>query len=257
MCGAMQAQLLPMKLSDDYSLAKWIVAPCNELASKWVLQCTNAEMSRMAYICGDFGKTHLAHIFSQLLCGRVVTSQDEPPRQLLLDIAGTKQEVAPHELVDSRVNSMPPASAPDFERLEGSLPTKIDAIAIDPVENFDEKWLFDAFNILRENNSYALFTSRLPASHFDLLDLRSRMMSLPSFHLGNPDDYMIKCVIAKRLNDLGALVDDGTLAYLVARIPRSFAAVNEWVEKLNTYSSLHQCRISKHVVRILLQCNEF
>jgi chromosomal replication initiation ATPase DnaA len=223
----MQAQLLPIKLSDDYSLAKWIVAPCNELASKWVIRGADTEMSRMAYICGESGKTHIAHIFAQLLCGRVVSSQEESPRQLFLgeNAAG----------------------------IEGNPTAKIDAIAIDSVENFDEKWLFDAFNILRENNSYALFTSRLPASHFELLDLRSRMMSIPSFHLGSPDDYMIKSVIAKRLNDLGALVDEGTLAYLLARIPRSFAAVNEWVEKLNTYSSVHQCRISKHVVRILLQ----
>jgi chromosomal replication initiation ATPase DnaA len=236
MWKAMQAQLLPMRSSDDYSLAKWIIAPCNELASKWVIQGADAKMSRMGYIYGESGKTHLSHIFAQLLCGRVASCQKESPRQLFLEgnVAGYEQEFTEREA-------------------DRNSTIKIDAIAIDPVENFSEKWLFDAFNILRENNSWALFTSRLPASHFELLDLRSRMMSIPSFHLGAPDDHMIKCVIAKRLKDFGALVDDGTLTYLLARIPRSFAAVNEWAERLNTYSSIHKCRISKHVIRILLQ----
>jgi chromosomal replication initiation ATPase DnaA len=236
----MRVQLLPIKSKDDYSLHKWITAPCNDLASRWVIE--GVKTSNMAYIYGELGKTHLAHMFAYLHGGRVIGAPSEPPRQLLTRLNPFAEDLGNAHLKEDAT-------------LKNRATTH--AIAIDPVENFDERWLFDAFNILKESCSYVLFTSRQPAQHFELQDLRSRMMSLLSFKLERPDDHTIKSVIAKRLKDQGALVDEGTLTYLLERIPRSFAAVNEWVEKLDTYSSIHKCRISKNVVRFLLQGDAF
>jgi chromosomal replication initiation ATPase DnaA len=126
------------------------------------------------------------------------------------------------------------------------------AVAIDSIENFSEKWLFDAFNILRERNAWTLFLAKSPPQHIILPDLRSRMMSVPSFELGRPDDDLIKGVLIKRLKDFGLLIDDDTLMYLLNRIPRSLAAANEWAERLSTNSAITQRRISKRLVQALL-----
>jgi chromosomal replication initiation ATPase DnaA len=167
----------------------------------------------MAYISGESGKTHLACIFVRLLNGALIQSPSGLPRDLL----------------------------------EG-----LDCVAIDSVDDFDEQWLFDAFNILKERNAYALFTSKRPVQNFILSDLRSRMMSIPSFKLGELDDELMRNVAIKRFSDLGMSIDDDSLTYLLMRIPRSFTAINEWVTRLDESSSMLKRKISRSMIRGLL-----
>ncbi|MDR2464453.1 MAG: hypothetical protein LBD36_02490 [Holosporales bacterium] len=208
-------RLLPLNICSDYSLAKFIVSPCNALAAKWVLESPRLAGNKMAYVWGEFGKTHISNIFAHLHGGLVINrSQMEHPRSF-------------------------------FKK-------NIEAFAIDSVDFFEEMWLFDAFNILKERNSFALYTSNLSPHNFHLHDLKSRMLSIPSFRLCLPDDDFIKNIAIKRLKDLGSSIDNDTLTYLLNRIPRNWCSINHWIEKLDIYSSIFKRKISKSMVNDLL-----
>jgi hypothetical protein len=266
-------QLLPLKPDEDFSLHKWVIAPSNELAFQWVLRAPQLSNNRMAYIYGETGKTHLAYIFVKLLDGVIVANSDERPRDLLrntlsqVNVAESDTNISVLlESTDCNESSqtpepMPqPPHAPQPSPLppQPSIPAQPHpprlpcAIAVDPVEHFDDLWLFDMFNILKEQNAFALFTSTEAPQHFQLADLRSRMMSIPSFKLGGLDDELMRRVVVKRFNDLGTCVDDDTLTYLLNRIPRSFADINAWVARLDRYSSIQKRKISKSMVRGML-----
>jgi chromosomal replication initiation ATPase DnaA len=105
----------------------------------------------------------------------------------------------------------------------GDLPV---AVAVDDADRADERSLLHLYNLTLERGGGLLLT--MPASParlaIGLADLGSRLRSLPVAGIASPDDELLKAVLAKHFADRQLRVAPEVLAYLVARIERSFAA---------------------------------
>ena len=116
-------------------------------------------------------------------------------------------------------------------------------------ENFDERAMFHLLNLAREDEAYVLMTARLPPSAFEveLRDLRSRLRAVPAVTLLPPDDLLFRSLIVKFCADRQLSVDETVVSYLITRIERSYAAVRQAVELLDTEA----LRLGRPVTRAL------
>lgn len=222
-------RLLPLSMRADYSLSKWVMAPCNEVAARWIL-CRQTDPF-MACLCGESqaGKTHLGHIFAQLWGGALLSPSD-------------KLSQSPSSSARAILDRFPSAQA----------------FVLDPFDLWPEPWLFDAFNLLKERHLPTLWiTSRPPQTRtFVLPDWESRLKSLPLLTVGLPDDALRKRILLKRLEDFGTRVDPDAVDELLNRIPRTWEALRHWTIRLDQMSSLLKRRISRGLIRDLLRENE-
>lgn len=115
--------------------------------------------------------------------------------------------------------------------------------------DFDERALFHLMNLAREDEAFVLITSRLSPSAFDveLRDLRSRLRAVPTVSLQPPDDQLFRALIVKFCADRQLAVDETVVSYLATRIERSYAAVRQAVELLDTEA----LRLGRPVTRAL------
>jgi chromosomal replication initiation ATPase DnaA len=131
-------------------------------------------------------------------------------------------------------------------------------IAFDTVSNFDEQWLFNAFNILKSRNARVLFTTAvLPVDwRFSIKDFDSRLRSTAILLLEAPDDALLMAVIKKRLSDMGVLLKDEDAMYIQRLIPRTFASINSFVAELDKVALATKRKISRKLIRSMLLGND-
>src|SRR4030088_2080940 len=115
--------------------------------------------------------------------------------------------------------------------------------------DFDERALFHLMNLAREDQASVLITARQPASALaiELRDLRSRLRAVPAVSLLPPDDALFRALIVKFCADRQLTVDETVVGYLATRIERSYAAVRQAVELLDTEA----LRLGRPVTRAL------
>lgn len=111
------------------------------------------------------------------------------------------------------------------------------ALAIEDIDrgSCDEKVLFHALNMAREQGGWLLLTARGAPSAWPLklADLASRLRAAPCLHLGPPDDLLLRAVLVKHFTDRQINVDVTVLDYVCRRIERSLAAVADFVQRLD------------------------
>jgi chromosomal replication initiation ATPase DnaA len=115
--------------------------------------------------------------------------------------------------------------------------------------DFDERAMFHLMNLAREDEAFVLMTARLPPSAFEveLRDLRSRLRAVPAVSLLPPDDLLFRSLIVKFCADRQLSVDETVVSYLTTRIERSYAAVRQAVELLDSEA----LRLGRPVTRAL------
>jgi chromosomal replication initiation ATPase DnaA len=113
----------------------------------------------------------------------------------------------------------------------------------------DERALFHLMNLAREDEASVLITARVPPSAFqiELRDLRSRLRAVPTVSLLPPDDQLFRALIVKFCADRQLAVDENVVSYLATRIERSYAAVRQAVDLLDTEA----LRLGRPVTRAL------
>lgn len=125
------------------------------------------------------------------------------------------------------------------------------ALVVDDLKSgdFDERALFHLMNLAREEQAFVLITSRMPPSAFEveLRDLRSRLRAVPVVLLLPPDDQLFRALIIKFCADRQMAIDETVVSYLATRIERSYAAVRQAVELLDTEA----LRLGRPVTRAL------
>ncbi len=117
--------------------------------------------------------------------------------------------------------------------------TKNKCLIIEDINKFkSEKLLLHIYNLMVERKNNLMFTSNLPISdiNFKLLDLKSRILSMPQINIGLPDDELLKSLLVKQFADKGVLVDFEVINYLIKRIDRSFESIIKMVSRINTLS---------------------
>lgn len=100
---------------------------------------------------------------------------------------------------------------------------------------FDERALFHLLNLAREERAFVLLTARSAPSAWRvaLPDLGSRLRALPAVALAAPDDALLRAVLIKLCADRQFAADDALVAFLAARIERSFAGAREAIARLD------------------------
>ena len=113
----------------------------------------------------------------------------------------------------------------------------------------DERALFHLMNLAREDEAFVLITAREPPSSFEveLRDLRSRLRAVPAVTLLPPDDQLFRALIVKSCADRQLPIDETVVSYLASRIERSYAAVRQTVELLDSEA----LRLGRPVTRAL------
>lgn len=97
----------------------------------------------------------------------------------------------------------------------------------------DDEAVFHAWN--RAAQRPLLLVSRLapPQWRLTLPDLRSRLAATPQIAIRTPDDALLAAVMAKQFRDRGLRIGPDVVAYVMARIERSFAKAAEVVDRLD------------------------
>lgn len=220
----MEPRLLPLASQEDFSLARWVVAPCNEVAYRWIVRSPREETAQMAYLYGSTqaGKTHLAHVFAELNQGSYVqTSRD-------FGLFSVREFVKNH-----------------FAR----------AYVFDEIESAEPTWLFDLFNVLREQGAKVLWVSSWQPSWWEskLQDLSSRFKLLPLLKIDSPDEATARHVFAKMMSDCGTQMGKDDIRYLLTRIPRDMSSLRAWAHALDEMSSLRRKPITRSLIREMLE----
>lgn len=148
------------------------------------------------------GKSHLVEVWATLAEAEIV-----PARSLSEDI------VAP--LAGRNV------AVEDADRIAG------DAQA--------ETALFHLHNLVLAEGGALLVTSRLAPSRWglELPDLASRMEGTTAIALDTPDEDLMSAVLVKLFDDRQIAVTPPLVAYLAPRLPRSLAAAQDFVARLD------------------------
>jgi chromosomal replication initiation ATPase DnaA len=183
----MRQRAFDLPVKTGFATADFLVSDCNREAFELIERWPDWPSPALAlYGPPGSGKTHLAHVW----CER-----------------------AKAELISGR--------AIDAGLLPGTA-----ALAIDDVEQAQEEPLLHLYNSALERGGTLLLTMPAPPASLLLAlpDLASRLRALPVVGIGPPDDAVLGAVLVKHFTDRQISVRPGVIAYLVARIERSFAA---------------------------------
>lgn len=95
--------------------------------------------------------------------------------------------------------------------------------------------LFHLYNMLAERRGHLLLTARSPVAQWPiaLADLRSRLQAAPAAAIDLPDENLTAALLVKLFADRQLKVGDDVLAYLLARMERSFDAARRLVAALD------------------------
>ncbi|WP_085784850.1 DnaA/Hda family protein [Candidatus Nucleicultrix amoebiphila] len=115
--------------------------------------------------------------------------------------------------------------------------------------------LFHFYNTSHEQKRFFLICTETPPNHWkiQLADLRSRLLSLPTVGLENPDDALLRAVLMKKLADLQLRVSPKTLDYLLTRMPRTFETLHTFISTLNQRSLAEGQKINIQTIRKVLE----
>jgi chromosomal replication initiation ATPase DnaA len=195
---------LPFVWQERYEVDNYIVASCNELAFT-LLKHPDRWMGKGVVLVGPAfsGKTHLAHIFSEIHTGLYVDN----------------------------------ASA-----LKNAIRSDKDYIVVDGAERLLQhdsslaETLFHLVNKATLGQTHILITANQPPNTWPnvLADLRSRLQAFQQVELTQPDEEIIKGTYQKLFQDRGLMVDNKVLDYLALRTERSYAGIQSIVNTLDT-----------------------
>jgi chromosomal replication initiation ATPase DnaA len=196
----------PSLSGDDF-----IVAPCNADAVAWIDAWPNWPAPALV-IHGPpgGGKSHLASVWRA--------------RAGAIEIPATS--VNPTDIATA-LGAAPAAVVEDAERHVAPNSSNGEAFA---------RGLFHLYNMLAERRGHLLLTARSPVVQWPiaLADLRSRLQAAPAAAIELPDESLTAALLVKLFADRQLKVGDDVLAYLLARMERSFDAARRLVAALDT-----------------------
>lgn len=126
-----------------------------------------------------------------------------------------------------------------------------------PGDRLDEHALFHTINLAREHASSVLITTTQDPANWPvaLPDLASRLRAARVTRLGPPDDALLRAVLVKQFSDRQITVDEPTIAYMLTRMERSFAAARRLVDDIDRQALAMKAPITRSFVSKLLSAN--
>jgi|CryBogDrversion2_8_1035294.scaffolds.fasta_scaffold00460_5 DnaA regulatory inactivator Hda len=222
----MKQLLLPLNTVSLYTRTAWTLGDCNKDAMSWVDTWPNWQNVRFVCVFGEAGsgKTHLAHTFQN------------KAKAFYWDAKSLELQ-SPYEMI---------------EEAKVIVLDNADLLSKDHSE-----WLFHFYNCVRESDIFLMMTAKKPPTQWETIlpDLKSRLSTIVSVELGQPDDALLTAIFQKQLHERGMRASLETIDYLLKHIERSFGAVNAWVNKLDRYAAVHHRTITIPLIRELLYGN--
>lgn len=118
----------------------------------------------------------------------------------------------------------------------------------------DERALFHALNLTRQQGGHVLLTSAVPLIQWNLRlpDLVSRLDALPVAQILPPDDALLRGMLVKHFSDRQIAVTEQVVGYILMRMPRSFDALRRIVQEIDTSALQEGAEVTRpFVARIL------
>lgn len=117
-----------------------------------------------------------------------------------------------------------------------------------------ETVLFHIYNMLKEAGRSLLLTACASAQHlqFVLPDLASRLRSCPSVAIHAPDDELLGALMVKQFHDRQLAITEEGLAYVLPRIERSFASLQDLVSRVDRRALQEKKAITVPLLRDVL-----
>ena len=139
--------------------------------------------------------------------------------------------------------------------LRGLPPPPKHPLAIDDADACPEpRSLLHLLNSAAESRHPVLLAARTPPARWPatLPDLDSRLRAIIAVGIGPPDDAMLRALLARLMADRQVRVDAPTQDYLLARLPRSFAAMREAASRLDRASLETGRGVTRHLAAQVL-----
>jgi chromosomal replication initiation ATPase DnaA len=213
---------LPLELGHraSYGGEDFLVAPCNEAAVAWLDRWPDWPGPGLAiHGPAGCGKTHIAHVFQAGAKARLLHP-------------GDLEQASPAALIEG-----------------------YRACVLDDAPPVPERPLLHLFNALAEKGGHLLIVSRLPPARWGLglPDLASRLSALPAVRIDPPDGSLVEALLVKLFADRQIIVAPGVVAFLTARLERSFAALLRTVDDLDRESLARHRRVSLPLAREIVE----
>lgn len=103
------------------------------------------------------------------------------------------------------------------------------------------------FNLINQASTppkYLLITATNLAGNYPLKDLKSRINSISTVEIGQPDDALVRILIFKLFSINSLKLSNQVLNFLLLNLPRQFNEIIRLVEKINQFSLTHQRRVT-------------
>jgi chromosomal replication initiation ATPase DnaA len=202
---------LPFVHTPAYAACDFVAAPSNEEALTWLALAADWPGGRLA-LWGEAGtgKTHLLHRWA-MQAGAAL--------------------LGPGELGPGAVSDAPPATA----------------LAIDDADFAPEEKLLHLLNASAEARLPVLLAGRTPPARWPvrLPDLASRLRATAAIRINPPDDQLLQALLARLISDRQLAVPEPAQAALLARLPRSPAALREAIARLDTLALAAGGRVTR------------
>ena len=120
---------------------------------------------------------------------------------------------------------------------------------------FDEVTLFHLLNLAQQQGAYLLLTARWSPTLWpvSLPDLNSRLRALPVVSVAPPDERLLRALMLKLAADRQIELDDNVVNFVLARIERSFAGVQQAVAQLDREALRQKRPVSRALAAELLR----
>lgn len=114
-----------------------------------------------------------------------------------------------------------------------------------------EEALFHRYNRLKEDGQTGLMTAQTPPSQWNFIipDLRSRLVAQSAVEIDLPDDELMSALIIKHLSDRQLSPTPEVVNYILARVERSFAAVQDVISKADKLALARKKAITVPLLR--------
>lgn len=217
-----QQQLFPFPVNADYNPEAFIVGAGVQEAYEMLTQAVpDTPYGFFLYGEPGSGKTHLAHVWQSTVGARFLTVQEigdtgfDP-------VAWAETSVVLDEVIT------------------------LSALA--------QENLFHLLNALKKTGHKLLMISRqgLGRLSLELPDLSSRLKTLHVLTMKAPDEECVLALISKRFSDFNMRVDPKVPDFLAVRLPRSYEAIQQFVDVCVQEALAHKKKITVPMVSALL-----
>jgi chromosomal replication initiation ATPase DnaA len=118
----------------------------------------------------------------------------------------------------------------------------------------DERAMFHALNLAKQDRCHLLLTARVPFQGWSLKlpDLVSRLQAVPSLTMLLPDDALLRGVLVKHFSDRQIAVGEKAITYLAQRMPRSLDAARTIVMEIDRQAMAEHADITRSFITRVL-----